>query len=96
MTTRPGEKLCWHKTLGQSYYRAASYHIAYTVERDGQKWRLDAVGSASGLQRVEVREWFNTRDAARAAAQAIEDRQGGAQSIEHGPAVRVTNVVRQS
>lgn len=72
MTTRPGEKLCWHKMPARPHYRAASYHIVYTVQRDGRQWRLDAVGSAAGAQRVDIREWFTSREAARSAAQRIE------------------------
>lgn len=72
VTTRPGEKLCWPKTPARPHYRAASYHIVYTVQRDGRQWRLDAVGSAPGRQRVDIREWFNSRDAARSVAQSIE------------------------
>lgn len=72
MTTRPGEKLCWHKTPAQPRYRAASYHITYTVQKDGRRWRLDAVGSAAARAPVDVREWFHSRDAARSAAQRIE------------------------
>ena len=78
VTTRPGEKLCWRKTPARPHYRAASYHIAYTVQRDGRQWRLDAVGSAPGHQRVDIREWFNSRDAARSAAQCIESETSGA------------------